>query len=123
MALKLVKSGPIVREYDKAVGSTTSTGWQTVTFGGEVYQTLPPGAYLVTVTGVDCDGVRLYYRRAASPSVNAFFLESAPVASLQAPTVTATIMVNNGDRFFAQVNGEKPETTVHYSATYLKQIN
>lgn len=122
MALKLVKSGPIVREYDKAVGSTTSTGWQTVTFGGEVYQTLPPGAYLVTVTGVDCDGVRLYYRRAASPSVNAFFLESGPVTSLQAPTVTATLSVHNGDRFFVQVNGKKTETVIRYSATYLKPI-
>lgn len=122
MALRLVKSGPIVREYDRAVGGMASTGWQTVTFAGEVYQTLPPGAYLVTVTGVDCDGVRLYYRRAASPSVNAFFLESAPVTSLQAPTVTATLSVHNGDRFFVQVNGEKTETVIRYSATYLKPI-
>lgn len=122
MALKLVKSGPIVREYDKAVGSTTSTGWQTVTFGGEVYQTLPPGVYLVTVTGVDCDGVRLFYRRGTAPSVNAFFLESGPVTSLQAPTVTATLSVHNGDRFFVQVNGEKTETVIRYSATYLKPI-
>lgn len=122
MALKLVKSGPIVREHDKAVGGANSSGWQTVTFAGEVYQTLPPGVYSVTVTGVDCNGVRLYYRRASNLSVNAFFLESAPVTSLQAPTVTATISVHNGDKFFAQVNGEKPETTIHYSATYLKPI-
>lgn len=122
MALKLVKSGPIVKEYDKAVGGVTSTGWQTVTFSGEVYQTLPPGVYSVTATGVDCNAIRLYYRRAASPSVNAFFLESPPVSSLQAPTVTATISVHNGDRFFVQANGEKPETTIHYSATYLKPI-
>ena len=122
MALKLVKSGPIVKEYDKAVGGVTSTGWQTVTFSGEVYQTLPPGVYSVTATGVDCSAIRLYYRRSARPSVNAFFLESAPVTSLQAPTVTATISVHNGDRFFVQANGEKPETTIHYSATYLKPI-
>lgn len=122
MALKLVKPGPIVREYDKAVGGVTSAGWQTVTFAGNVYQTLPPGVYTVTLTGVDCDGIRLYYRRGTNTSVNAFYLESAPVASLQAPTVTATIMVNNGDRFFAQVNGEKPETVIHYSATYLKPL-
>lgn len=122
MALKLIKPGPIVREYDKAVGGVTSTGWQTVTFSGNVYQTLPPGVYSVTVTGVDCDGVRLYYRSAAAPSVNAFFLESAPVSSLQAPTVTATLRINTGDRFFAQVNGEKPETTLRYSATYLTPI-
>lgn len=120
--MKLIKPGPIVREYDKAVGGVTSTGWQTVTFSGNVYQTLPPGVYSVTVTGVDCDGVRLYYRSAAAPSVNAFFLESAPVSSLQAPTVTATLRINTGDRFFAQVNGEKPETTLRYSATYLTPI-
>ncbi|OFK66596.1 hypothetical protein HMPREF2806_09605 [Corynebacterium sp. HMSC076G08] len=122
MALRLVKPGPVVLEYDKAVGGVTSSGWQTVTFGGQVYQTLPAGVWSVTVTGVDCDGVRLYYRRAASPSVNAFFLESAPVTSLQAPTVTATLRINTGDRFFMQVNGEKPETTLRYSATYLTPI-
>ena len=122
MALRLVKPGPVVLEYDKAVGGVTSSSWQTVTFGGQVYQTLPAGVWSVTVTGVDCDGVRLYYRRAASPSVNAFFLESAPVTSLQAPTVTATLRINTGDKFFAQVNGEKPETAIHYSATYLKAI-
>lgn len=122
MALRLVKTGPIVREYDKSVGGVNSSGWQTVTFAGEVYQTLPPGVYSVTVTGVDCDGVRLYYRRAARPSVNAFFLESAPVTSLQAPTVTATLRINTGDRFFIQVSGEKTETTIRYSATYLKPI-
>jgi len=78
--------------------------------------------YSVTLTGVDCSAIRLYYRRAASPSVNAFFLESPPVSSLQAPTVTATIKVHNGDRFFMQANGDKPEATIHYSATYLKPI-
>lgn len=122
MALRLVKPGPVVLEYDKSVGGVTSTGWQTVTFGGQVYQTLPAGVWSVTLTGVDCTGVRLYFRSAAAPSVNAFFLESAPVTSLQAPTLTATLRINTGDRFFMQVNGEKPETALRYSAAYLAPI-
>lgn len=122
MALRLVKPGPVVLEYDKAVGGATPSGWQTVTFGGQVYQTLPAGVWSVTVTGADCTGVRLYFRTAAAPSVNAFFLESAPVTSLQAPTLTAALRINTGDRFFMQVNGEKPETALRYSATYLTPI-
>ena len=122
MALKLVKSGPIVKEYDKAVGSSTPSGWQTVTFGGQVYQTLPAGVWSVTLTGADCTGVRLYFRTAAAPSVNAFFLESAPVTPLQAPTLTAALRINTGDRFFMQANGEKPETALRYSAAYLAPI-
>ena len=122
MALRLVKPGPVVMEYDKAVGSATPSGWQTITFSGQVYQTLPSGVWSVTLTGADCNGVRLYFRTAAAPSVNAFYLESAPVSSLQAPTVTATLRINTGDRFFMQVNGEKPETTLRYSATYLTPI-
>lgn len=122
MALRLVKPGPVVLEYDKAVGGATPSGWQTITFSGQVYQTLPAGMWSVTLTGADCTGVRLYFRSASAPSVNAFFLESAPVTSLQAPTLTATLRINTGDRFFMQVNGEKPETTLRYSAAYLAPI-
>lgn len=123
MALKLIKSGPVVKPYNKATGGVSSTGWQTITFDKNVYQSLPPGTYRFTITGTKCSGVRLYFRSKAGGSVNQYMLDSGVTGALVAPTVSAVVEIKDGDTFFGQVNGETPETQVLLMTQQLNSLS
>ena len=123
MALKLVKPGPVLRPYDKGVGGVTSTGWQTVTFDGNVYQSVEPGLYQFTMSGTKCSGLRLYFRTAAEPRVNQYMLDTGVITGLGAPTLNAVIEMKEGDTFFGQVNGETNDTQVWLMTQKLRSLS
>ena len=123
MALKLVKPGPVLRPYDKGVGGVTSTGWQTVTFDGNVYQTVEPGLYQFTMSGTKCSGLRLYFRSAADPRVNQYMLDTGVITGLGAPMLNAVIEMKEGDTFFGQVNGETSDTQVWLMTQKLRSLS
>ena len=123
MALKLVKPGPVLRPYDKGVGGVTSTGWQTVTFDGNVYQTVEPGLYQFTMSGTKCSGLRLYFRSAADPRVNQYMLDTGVITGLGAPMLNAVIEMKEGDTFFGQVNGETNDTQVWLMTQKLRSLS
>lgn len=121
--LKLVKPGPVLRPYDKGVGGITSTGWQTVTFDGNVYQSVEPGLYQFTMSGTKCSGLRLYFRSAVEPRVNQYMLDTGVITGLGAPTLNAVIEMREGDTFFGQVNGETNDTQVWLMTQKLSSLS